>query len=55
MRAQDHHAPDRQLKLEMADDYKGRISFIVEDRQSVVDMWRENGLNVLQCDKWDEE
>ena len=55
MRAQGHKAPDYVVKLEMADDYRGRIEFVVEDRQSVVDMWRDNGINVLQCAKWDEE
>ncbi len=54
MRAQGHKAQDHQLKIEMADDYMDRIRFVVEDRQAVVNMWRDNGLNVLQCDEWKE-
>ncbi len=26
------------------------ILFAVDDRQQVVDMWRENGITCLQCD-----
>ena len=29
------------------------ILFTVDDRQSVVDMWRANGITCLQCDKGD--
>lgn len=29
------------------------ILFAVDDRQQVVDMWRENGITCLQCDKGD--
>ncbi len=29
------------------------ISYVVDDRQSVVDMWRRNGLTCLQCAKSD--
>lgn len=28
-----------------------RILFVVDDRQQVVDMWRRNGITVLQCDQ----
>ncbi|WP_417610564.1 hypothetical protein [Parasphingorhabdus sp.] len=28
-----------------------RILFVVDDRQQVVDMWRRNGITVLQCDE----
>lgn len=30
------------------------ISFVVDDRKSVVDMWRRNGLTCFQCDDYDE-
>lgn len=30
-----------------------RILFVVDDRQQVVDMWRRNGITVLQCDEGD--
>lgn len=29
------------------------IAFVVDDRQSVVDMWRRNGLTCFQCDDYD--
>ncbi len=29
------------------------VLFVVDDRQKVVDMWREEGLTCLQCDKGD--
>lgn len=29
------------------------IQFVIDDRQQVVDMWRKNGLTVLQCDYGD--
>jgi len=32
-----------------------RIEWIVDDRQRVVDMWRNNGFNVLQCRQWKEK
>ena len=31
------------------------ILFVVDDRTSVVNMWRSKGLTCLQCDQWDEE
>jgi len=30
------------------------VQFIVEDRQKVVNKWRELGYHVLQCDAWEE-
>ena len=30
-----------------------QIQFVVDDRQQVVDMWRRNGITVLQCDVGD--
>lgn len=35
---------DRDLK-------KDEILFVIEDRQQVVDMWRQNGLVCLQCEE----
>lgn len=29
------------------------IAFVVDDRQSVVDMWRANGITCLQCDVYE--
>ena len=51
--------PDHMLKLEMLKDFLNvhhdhEVQFIVEDRQRVVDMWRANGYNVLQCQAWEE-
>lgn len=52
------YRPDEIVKLEMLEeflrdkDYK--VQFIVDDRQKVVDMWRANGYNVLQCNAWEE-
>lgn len=31
---------------------KDRILFVVDDRQRVVDMWRQEGLKCLQCNAW---
>jgi len=32
---------------------KYNVLFVIDDRQQVVDMWRELGLTALQCDKGD--
>jgi hypothetical protein len=52
-----HHnfSVDWKLKLSMVDDFKDRIQFVVEDRQSVVDMWRDNNVNVLQPASWSDK
>ena len=47
------HDPDHQIKQEMLDEIlkivdKKNITFAVDDRQRVVDMWRSNGLTCLQ-------
>lgn len=34
--------------------FKKRILFVVDDRQRVVDMWRQEGLVCLQCYVWPE-
>ena len=55
MRYRTNYESDEILKLRMIDNgLKERIQWIVDDRQRVVDMWRENGLKVLQCSKWNE-
>ena len=40
----------------MLDEIRGtyEVEFTVDDRQSVVDMWRENGLTCLQVEAWEE-
>ena len=59
MRKDKDYRPDQIIKKEMLDDFlrdKGyEVQFIVDDRQRVVDMWRENGYNVLQCNAWEEK
>lgn len=54
MRAHDDHRPDTEVKREMLDEVRreGRnVLFAVEDRKSVVGMWREAGIRCLQvCD-----
>jgi len=46
---------DEILKKEMLDNHANinDIFLVVDDRQKVVDMWRENGLKVFQADKGD--
>jgi hypothetical protein len=52
MRAKDDRRPDTEVKLEI---YETKIKptfdvwFAVDDRKSVVDMWRANGVVCLQC------
>lgn len=53
MRGVDDHRPDCEIKKEI---YQSKIApkfktlFVVEDRKSVVKMWREINLTCLQCD-----
>lgn len=58
MRKQHDYRPDDLLKIEMLNDFLRdkdfKVQFIVDDRQRVVDMWRKNGFNVLQCEAWEE-
>jgi len=54
MRKDGDHRPDTVVKLEMIQPFKERVAFIIDDRQSVVDMWRKEGFNVLQCNAWEE-
>jgi hypothetical protein len=57
MRSEGDRRPDTVVKLEMLmslgltpDD----VLCILDDRQAVVDMWRENGFRVMQVDAWKE-
>ena len=46
---------DTVLKREWLRRYgKERVLFAVDDRRSVVDMWRSEGIVCLQCDDWEE-
>ena len=58
MREAGNYEPDDKLKKRMMDaflsDKDFEVQFIVDDRQRVVDMWRDNGYKVLQCEAWEE-
>lgn len=61
MRKEGDHRPDDQIKKEIMASFlinhnlsTHDIEFIVDDRQRVVDMWRQEGFNVLQCNAWEE-
>lgn len=52
MRAAGDYKPDYEHKKEILDMLpKHRIAFVLDDRQQVVDMWRDNGLTCLQVAK----
>jgi hypothetical protein len=56
MRPAKDNRDDRIIKKEIYDAHikeKYNVEFVIDDRQRVVDMWREQGLVVLQCDKGD--
>lgn len=59
MRKEKDYRPDEIIKKEMLKnflrDQNYKVQFIVDDRQRVVDMWRANGYNVLQCNAWKEK
>ncbi len=48
--------PDQELKRAWLNGFAHRdeIAFVVDDRQKVVDMWRQEGLVCLQCYSWPE-
>ena len=53
MRMDDDNRADYLVKKEILDKLisEGKnIEFAVDDRQQVVDMWRENGITCFQCD-----
>jgi hypothetical protein len=56
IRAEGDYTPDQILKKSWLDSsgLRDRILFVVDDRQRVVDMWRDQGLTCLQCQKWEE-
>lgn len=50
MRNSGDSRPDYEIKAEILELLpKARIAFVLEDRQQVVDMYRKEGLTVLQC------
>jgi len=52
MRPKNDSRPDTDIKLEFLEALRNQgkqILFAVDDRQSVVDMWRANGVTCLQC------
>lgn len=54
MRADKDQQPDQAVKQDILNSLKSQgkeILFTVDDRQSVVDMWRANGITCLQCQK----
>lgn len=57
MRPKNDNRADHIIKEEMLNTLiaEGKeIAFVVDDRQSVVDMWRRNGLTCFQCDNYDQ-
>ena len=52
MRAEDDHRPDYKVKLEILLEvvalYGKKPDLVFDDRQQVVDMWREHGIRVCQ-------
>ena len=57
MRPDGDYRPDDIIKSQILDGILAdghEIAFVVDDRQRVVDMWRERGLTCLQCDAWEE-
>lgn len=56
MRPQGDFRPDVEIKQEILDGLlsEGKtISFVVDDRDSVVEMWRRNNITCLQCAEGD--
>ena len=50
MRASHDKGPDSEAKQAILDYLpKDRIAYVLDDRNSVVEMWRRNGLTCLQC------
>ncbi len=57
MRPSKDEREDTIIKDEMRQIIEGwgfNIRFVLEDRQSVCQMWREKGITCLQVNKWDE-
>lgn len=56
MRPEENYIPDEELKWKMVKDHIGnpnRIQAVFDDRQKVVDMWRENGIKCFQVENND--
>jgi len=56
MREDDNKQRDTELKRRMLNSLRGLgcdVQMVFEDRQSVVDMWREEGVFCFQCAKGD--
>ena len=56
MRPKGDFRSDVEIKQEILDQLQSegsKISFVVDDRNSVVDMWRRNGITCLQCARGD--
>jgi len=49
MRKTGDYRHDHEIKFELIKDFIDNIWFAIEDKQSVVDKFRELGINVLQC------
>lgn len=52
MRPDGDTRPDHIIKEEVLDSLQEcgeKIAFVIDDRQSVVNMWRRNGITCLQC------
>jgi predicted kinase/phosphoglycolate phosphatase-like HAD superfamily hydrolase len=57
MRVDGDYRPDYVVKAEILDGIQAdgnEVAFVVDDRPSVVAMWRERGLTCFQCRDWDE-
>ncbi len=57
MRPDGDSRPDHEVKEDILRSLQGRnerIAFVVDDRKSVVDMWRRNGVMCLQCAEYDD-
>lgn len=56
MRPTSDFRPDTEVKQEILDQLRSEgkeIAFVVDDRNSVVEMWRRNGITCLQCAEGD--
>lgn len=56
LRAEGDSTPDQELKRNWLHAYgKDRVLFTVDDRQKVVNMWRQEGITCLQCAAWSDD
>jgi len=56
MRPSKNYEKDSIIKGRLADQIEeqyGKIDLVIDDRQQVVDMWRERGITTLQCAEGD--